>query len=168
VSARRFGALAALTLTVALTACSPGTGPLPVEPGPGGEPAPQGVSAECREAFPGLAGSGELDDAAHLVPQPWPDPPYGAELCAVVAPDDARATLHYVSLRQDVYAVLDYYQVALQDLTYAGWQLEIDESVGDAPTLTVAGPELEFEIRTDAATGTYVVDFAAVPSSEEP
>jgi len=164
VIARRIAAaLGAVVVAGVLAACAPGGGPLPVDVPPGigagDDPVPAGVSAACRDAFPGLAGTGDLTDVAHIVPADWPSPPLGAELCVVLDGGEGTAILQYVSPKQDAYAVLDHYEVALQDYRYEGWEFLRDEGIGGQPILYVAGPELEFAIQTDAGTATYVVGF---------
>lgn len=163
---RLAGLLGGVALLALLAACSPDGTPIPVEPGmgTGDDPRPTEASAECQKAFPGAAGTGEIADADGILPPEWPDPPFGAELCVVMVPNDVNAILQYVSSRQDVYAVLDHYEVALQDLAYAGWVFERSEGIADQPILNVTGPELEFAIQTDAATGTYVVGFEVLTS----
>jgi len=161
---RVLGLGVAVVLTVALGACAPdgGSSPADVPDGPPlgvEQPAASGVSPECEEAFPELAGQGELADAAHILPEEWPAPPYGVELCAVIVESDESAALMYVSTAQDVYAVLDHYKVTLQELKFAGWAFEADESDADRPSLTVIGPDLAFGIQTDAGTGAYVAGF---------
>ena len=155
------GVLAA-ALLVTLAACAP-AGPIPVDVPPGigagDDPLPLGVSPECAASFPGLAGTGELADAADIVPADWPAPPMGAQLCVVLVPNDVNAILQYVSPRQDPGAVLDYYEVMLQEYAYAGWEFERGDGIGGQPILNVRGPELEFAIQTDAGTSTFVVGF---------
>jgi|GEM_PF-2823266 hypothetical protein len=167
VSIRRTLLLPAFALVVALAGCAPGDEPVPVDvpagPGFGSDPEPAGVSSECREAYPGIAGTGELSDAAGIVPDAWPDPPYGAELCVVLVAEET-AILQYVSTRQDVGAVLDHYEVTLQELRHAGWTFERSEGIGGEPLLDVTGPDLHFAIQTDAGTATYVVGFERLSS----
>lgn len=164
---RAFAAAAGILLLAGLTACAPGDA-IPVDNPPGigtgDEPEPGGVSAECEEAFPGLAGTGELADAAGIVPADWPEPAFGAELCAVIVAGDDTAILQYVSTKQDPDAVLDYYEVALQQYAYDGWEFVRGEGIGGQPILNVTGPELEFAIQTDAGSGTYLVGFEAINS----
>ncbi|MCO7256631.1 hypothetical protein KSI86_21060, partial [Dickeya oryzae] len=74
------------------------------------------------EAFPGIAGTGDLADAEGIVPPDWPDPPHGAELCVVMVTSDTTAVLQYISTAMDVEAVLDHYEVTLQSYAHAGWE----------------------------------------------
>lgn len=164
--ARRAGVAAAgIALVALLAACAPTDAPLPTDipPGAGDDPAP-GASTACEEAFPDLAGTGALADAEGIVPADWPEPALGAELCVVLVPNDVNAILQYASPRQDPGAVLDYYEVALQDYRYDGWEFVRGDGIGGQPILNVTGPELEFAIQTDAGTGTYVVGFEVIAS----
>lgn len=160
---RRIAALAvAVGLVAALSACAPVGDGIPVDVPPDigtgtDDPVAEGVPPECAEPFP--SAMGELADADGIVPADWPDPPFGAVLCVVLVSGDASAVLHYVTPRQDVYAVLDHYEVALQEYAFAGWEFERSEEDPDRPSLAVRGPELEFSIQTDAGTATYLVAF---------